>query len=484
MQLYDEDKVNKNKSNKVNNIIIVAIIVTFIMMIAIVGLIIYMSYDPNKKTITIDGQVNTDIAKILEFEEDETGKTNIYIPIKDIAPFLGYEGYNGEYNNASEETDKCYVISQKEVAMYSLDSNEIYKLDLTKNSSDYETYYIEDNVFEKNGKLYTTVEGIEKGFNVYFNYNSQSKELTIYTLEYLAQSYNKNAEDGKYSGYEKLDTESLANEKAILQNMLVLTTKDKNVYGVVDANTNNQILEAKYDAIKFIDFNSTFLVTTNSKVGIISKEGKTLVKPEYDSLSLINPDYNLYLAKKGNLYGVIDGNGKEVIYIENEKIGIDISKFNQNGVKNGYILLDKLIPVKQNKKWGFYDIKGNQVTSYVYDEIGCSVENESENSYGLLLLQDYDCIVVQKDRKYSLMNINGRDQLLPFTFDSMYIKISSGEKFYYMKYEGKIYNIIKTIEAKGVKKKSSDTKENTNTSNNINNAISNESSNTNNNVNK
>lgn len=218
--------------------------------------------------------------------------------------------------------------------------------------------------------------------------------------------------------------------------------------------TGDAILEAKYDGIKYEQSNSSFYVLTNQKTGMISTEGKTLIKPEYESLLLIDSKNRLYLAKKNNLYGVINETGKEIIYIENEKIGIDVSNFSYNGVKNGYILLDKLIPVMQNKKWAFYDLKGNMVSNgYIYDAIGCSAGNTS-NVYGLLIVPDYDMIVVQKDKKYSLMTENGEENILPFSFDSMYIKVSSGKEYYYMQYNGKNYDIVGTLEKKGVSKKS------------------------------
>lgn len=129
----------------------------------------------------------------------------------------------------------------------------------------------------------------------------------------------------------------------------------------------------------------------------------------------------------------------------------------------------------QNKKWGFYDLEGKKVSNYQYDDIGCMIKNEN-NVYGLLAISDYDYIVVQKDDKYSLMGIDGKN-ILPFVFDNMYIKVSSGEKNYYMTNNNKEYNIIKTLENMNlVKRNSSNTvveKNSTNTIENSTNQINN-----------
>lgn len=74
----------------------------------------------------------------------------------------------------------------------------------------------------------------------------------------------------------------------------------------------------------------------------------------------------LYLVKQNNLYGVIDTKGKTIISPEYKQIGIDISKFTQNGIENQYVLLNKIIPVKNNQDlWGIFDIKG-QISKRFY----------------------------------------------------------------------------------------------------------------------
>ena len=78
---------------------------------------------------------------MLIFEDD--GK--IYAPIKEIASYLGYESYNGEYSQRSEEQSKCYIQSENEIANFSLGSDTIYKLDLTVDGADYQNIYVDDS---------------------------------------------------------------------------------------------------------------------------------------------------------------------------------------------------------------------------------------------------------------------------------------------------------------------------------------------------
>lgn len=465
MQWYDEKKINK-EDTKVNKILMISIIITIVAIILTIMLMIIISKNTDRKVVLVNGENKNEIFDLLQFEKKDDGDYEVWIPIKEIATYLGYKGYNGEYNSVTEDKNKCYVISvnkeegredteegKKEVANFELDSNIISKLDLTETNSEYEYCEIEDKVIQIDGELYTTIEGIEKACNVSFEYDKEKSQITIYTLDYLVDFYTNAIKQGKYSGCKELDTKYFANQKSIFEDMLVIKS-DNGKYGVVNSSTREVILESKYDEIKYLQFNSTFLVLSNKKYAIVSSAGKTLVNPEYDELKLMDSKNNYYVAKKNNLYGVIDGKGKEIIYLENRQIGLDSSVYQKNGIKSGYILFDKLIPVLKNKKWGFYDIKGNKIGQFKYEGIGCN--SESGNSiYGLLALEDYNFVVVKYNNKYSFITEEGKDDILPFEFDTMYIKVWGGQTNYYMKSEGKQYNIIRTLENMGIKKKNS-----------------------------
>ena len=39
------------------------------------------------------------------------------------------------------------------------------------------------------GKLYTTLDGIEKAYNTKFKYDANAKKITVETMQYLVQAY-------------------------------------------------------------------------------------------------------------------------------------------------------------------------------------------------------------------------------------------------------------------------------------------------------
>lgn len=462
MNLIEEEFQNKEekKKKRTTTIILVAIIFVFIAIIATVSYLIYLQNSTLK--VLLDGKENQKIKQLLQIEEDGT----VYIPIKEIAGFLGYESYNGEYKEKSEETSKCYIQNENEVANFSLGSNKIYKLDLTKTNENYEYEYTKKPVKAKEGILYATSEAIEKAFNISFKYDQDKNRIIMYTMPYLIQNYSGKVLD---YGYTEI-SDVFANKKTILQDMLVVKKgENKNIYGVIDTQGKN-VLEAKYDNITYLPDVGDFLVENNKKVGILSKNGETKVQIMYDSIELMDYDAGLYVVKKDNKYGVIDLQGKTKIYIENDEIGIDSSKFEQNNIKNKYLLADNLIPVRKDKLWGLYDKNGKQIVDFKYDSFGY-IASTNKDALNLLVIPDYNVIVACKDKKYTLLNQAGKELFAPIA-DDIYMNISGGEKLYWIAVNNNRMDATKYLDQTGVSSngntesnKESNTNNNTESSN-------------------
>lgn len=457
MGLIDENPndIQEDRFQKIKKIIITTIIIMSFFIVAIFALIIYIKENPSTITTYIDGKVVKDFDKILDIQVDENGKTEFYIPIKDFAPYLnlGYQTFRGDYEPKTEEESKCYSIRDKyEVAVFTEKSKIIYKKNLQVNSDEYIECYIDKDVFFSNGKLYTSKEGIEKGFNVIFEYNEKKKTISIYTLDYFINTYKTILKDKTYGNYGTLDFDikNYENCKTIFDNFLIVNASNKK-YGImkiIDKNNISFVLEPKYDNISFISESKTFLVKSNGKVGVVSENGEIKIDLIYDKITSMGQKSNLYMVQSNNLYGVVDENGQNILYPEYTKIGMDVKAFSYNGVKNGYIVLDELIPVMQDNLWGFYSIKENKwiTEDFKYTTIGCTSLPKENNVFSLLQILDKKVLIVGDSyKKYSFMDLKGNDSMLPFVFDSIYIKITNGEKKYYMVDGDKKYEVTKYL---------------------------------------
>ena len=161
-------------------------------------------------------------------------------------------------------------------------------------------------------------------------------------------------------------------------------------------------------------------------------------------LELIDNDTGLYLAKRDNKYGVLDSNGNTKVYIEYDQIGIDNTQFSQNNIKNKYLLDNGMIPVRKDKLWGAFDKNGKQVLNFDYDSFGYIATN-NKDAINLLLIPDYNVLVVCKNKKYGLVNSNGQIVAQP-VLDDAYMTVNSGKKYYYMTYNDNKMDITEYLD--------------------------------------
>ncbi len=440
MNLIDEDfnpKKEVDKTKKITRMIIIAIVLVVILIIAIFSYMLYL--EKLKLEVIVNGQQNIEITNSFVFENDGT----IYVPVRKMASYFSYSSYSGEYTNKSEDSSKCYVECEGEVVNLTLNSNKIYKLSLQNMDNNYTYIYMDKPVKAINGELYVTTEGMQKIFNTTFDYNQETNTISIYTMPYLI-SLNSNMILNY--GYTAI-SEQFENRKAIIQGMLVVTN-DKYV-GVINANDGTEILECKYDDITYQETTGDFIVSSNNKYGIIGTNKETKVDISYDNILLMDYDAGLYLVTKNGKYGVIDLEGNNVIYAENDQIGIDISNFSENDLKTGYILVDNLIPVQKNGKWGLFDKKGKQVVNFEYDSLGY-IANNSREALNLLVIPDYDVVVACLNDRYTLLNKFGEQTFKAFV-DDIYMTVSGGEKSYVMIANNKNYDVEDYLDRLGVK---------------------------------
>lgn len=455
MNLIDESLETKKPDNskKVAKIILIIIAILIIFIIGTFIAIVYIQDSELK--LYINGNTNEKVKEMMVVESDGT----IYFPIKDIASYLGYESYNGEYTNKSENASKCYIQSEEEIANFALNSNKIYKLKISDSTANYEYYYASKPVKAINGKLYATTDALENAFNMSFTYDTNKHRIYIYTMPYLINAYTSRVLD---YGYDAI-SDNFTNKKSVFDNMLVVTKNQSKIYAVIDVQ-GNIIIEPKYDYIEYLPYSGDFLVKSNNKVGIISAKKETKVQILYDSLELIDSDLGLYLAKKDNKYGVIDSKGNIKIYIEYDQIGIDNTKFSQNDIKNKYLLDNGMIPARKGDKWGAFDKNGNQILALEYDSLGY-VASSNKDAINLLLIPNYNLLVICQNKKYGLVNSSG-EIVVRTMIDDVYMTITSGKTYYYMNVNNKTINIEEWLDGLNVNVNNNNTIKNTTTESN------------------
>ena len=422
MNLIENEEANKKSKN--TKLVMMAIIILIAFLIGVSCYLVYLINDIQQNTLklSIDNKSTSFNNNLFVIEN---GK--LYVAIKQFGQLMGYTPYNGDYKNHRyfESTTDCYISNSKEIASYSLNSNEMYKKVVT--NEDYEYFDLEEPVKLINGELYVTEEGMEIGTNSIIEYNQTANQIRVFSLDYLITFYAS-----KFPNAEFVEEETdFNNRKALRYGMIVIKNEEEH-FGVCNTE-GTEIIGTKYTGLTFKEDSQEFTVTTDEgTMGILSADGTTKIEPNYSEIKQISKELNYYLVCNNEKYGVINHNGNIVIHLEYDDIGIDENRFNSNGLDSPYIFFDNCIPVQQAGKWGMFNIKGEVLLPVEYDEMGCLLGTQtSEIGNNVIVIPQYEAIVVGKEEKYCIVSSTGR-VYVPMILDSVYSQTVSGEDKYYM----------------------------------------------------
>ena len=181
-------------------------------------------------------------------------------------------------------------------------------------------------------------------------------------------------------------------------------------------------------------------------------DGTIKIQPRYDSISVLDKEERLYIIKQFEKYGVVSEKGNSVIYPEYDKIGLD----NTINTDNKYLMLDELIPVYNEGKWGAFNKSGKLVYDIVYDEFGYSLTSIEINGVKelvqpVLSIERANGVVVKKDGKYGLLDVEGKE-MVPVAVEGIYsiYGVEEEKEKYFMLYKGEEINLIKRLIEKNV----------------------------------
>lgn len=437
-----------NTDEKKKMLIIAGAAIVGVIIIAMIIIAIISSINNQKNNLYIDGKATKLNTSILYVDENNVP----YVCVEKIAPKLAYKFYNGEYGTGNEDKSHCYVSNDNEIALLEMDSNVVYKA-LTNDDTTFDTYKMSYRVKRNNDLLYISLPTMQKVFNVKYSYNADKNTLTISTLPALYQKYNASVKADNYQEMSK----DFSNQKALIEDMIVVITKDRQM-GVISTKDKSTIIGAKYPKLTYSEGMGEFIAEQNKKYGILvgNTQGDATVKVgfSYDSLKLIDNNIGLYLAENSKKYGVLDKNGRILINLEYDKIGLENPKlFPTDDIKNSYVLYDQAIPVKQGDKWGMFNVLGKQVLAVEKYGFGCIASTSTnQTAQNVLLIPASEGIegIVISDKNYlnqlkhGVYDVNGVPRTSN-TFDSIYKTTNAGQTEYYTLFHNTIGTVKEAI---------------------------------------
>lgn len=190
----------------------------------------------------------------------------------------------------------------------------------------------------------------------------------------------------------------------------VLKVKKGENYGMVSL-LGKELLKPEYQSITVLPgTKNSFILQKEDKVGLCDKQGKIIVPVEYTEIKSIENDYQkgyIVKSKEGN-YGIIDFNSKVILEPKYE----DIQEVSGN----------KTYVVKQEGKWKLINDKQEVLIEDKFEQVA-KVEE--------------DKLIIVKDNQYGALSISGEEILTPQYEE---LKIAFGD--YYIAKKGGKYGVI------------------------------------------
>lgn len=450
MELLNGEEEQKQNNGK--KIVIGALIISVILIVLVtIAIVILKQSEDNKLKLIVDGKSKT-LSENFMITDSNTGVN--YFSISKVANLVGYEFYNGEYKQYTEDKTKCYVECENELAMFELKSKTLYK-NKAADKLNFDSYIMDKEVASYNNELYATQQAIQTAFNTRVIYSENNKTIYLETLPYLVNYYKEIVTQYGYTGI----SEDFITQKTLINNLLVVHKDNK--YGVVSTKDFSKVIGNKYDSMVYLENTQEFIVSNEGKTGTLSITGNIRIGLRYDEVGLIDGEKGLYYAKNDNLYGVLNKNGKVLVYVEYDEIGVDRSIFPLDNIKNNMFLYKNCIPLKKGEKWGMADKNGNIILNFDYDKLGyaeieivsdkkgnnniadTTIKDKSINN--VVVIPDIEGIVVGLNGKYGVSNSIGKI-VIPCEFDKIYSITNEGKDEYFLEKDGRTTKLTKYLD--------------------------------------
>lgn len=376
----------------------------------------------------LEGIINMNGKVIIKCEYESVNSDNYYAEKSEIGQPTGFivskkteDGYRYGYVNYKGKTIISPIYTQiSRVTEITNDKNLYFiayqngQAGLLKNNKEILNYEYEEIQYNVLSDIFVIKRNGKYGA---VNREGQSILYPEYNSIYTAGVYlNTTKDDEKTYIYDLngnyIETDLISKTKTENENYYI-AIDENNIYKVVDQN-NNVIIDNDYSYIEYL-YNDYFIVTRDSKCGIITSNGKSVLELKYDNIYKINNTeiLSMELDNKIELYNL--NNMQQITSMENALIQTiknteyiviysenDFKYISKNGelVSSQQVNLGNTLFAKNvNGKWGFVDENGN-----------LKIKNEYEI---VTDFNEYGFAGIKNNGKWGVINLNGEIVLEP-----------------------------------------------------------------------
>lgn len=172
----------------------------------------------------------------------------------------------------------------------------------------------------------------------------------------------------------------------------------------------------KYEISEVKEYNY-FVLKQDNAYGVIDKNGKNIVEAKYDEVKIPNPEKAIFLCYKDENIKVLNEKSEELLK-QYEKV----EAIRLKNISGDLVYEKSILKYQENGKYGIINFDGKKITKAIYDEIENLPYKEGE-------------LLVKQNDKYGVINING-GKIVDIKYDQISVDgyYSEGNKYKYAGY--------------------------------------------------
>lgn len=147
--------------------------------------------------------------------------------------------------------------------------------------------------------------------------------------------------------------------------------------------------QAKNYEIEQIKEYNYFVLKKEDQYGVIDKKGNTIINAEYSQIKIPNPEKPVFICYQGENTKVLNDKKEEILTKFNE-----IQPIRLKNISSDLMYEKSILTYKKDEKYGLMNLEGKEITKPIYDEISSLLYKEGE-------------LLVKQNGKYGVINIKG-----------------------------------------------------------------------------
>lgn len=161
----------------------------------------------------------------------------------------------------------------------------------------------------------------------------------------------------------------------------------------------NQKNEKSYEIEKVKQYNY-FLLKQGEQYGVIDRSGNIVIEANYNEIKIPNPEKAVFACYQGETTKILNEKNEQILTQYN-----DVEPVRLKNIVSDLMYEKSILKYKQDGKYGLINFNGKEITKPIYDEIDSLSYKEGE-------------LLVKQDGKYGVINING-NKIIEIIYDKI-----------------------------------------------------------------